>query len=303
MRYQWGPLLRDGGERRLNVAATRAKHRLTLVSSFSGHDVDPDRVRKAGARMLADYLDYASSGGSAQEASGAAELDSFEAHVRDRLAAAGITVVPQYGVGGYRVDFAAVHPDDPGRMVLAIEADGATYRQSGSVRDRDRLRGEHLQRLGWRYHRLWSTNWFGNPDAEVAKVRDAYAHAVSAAEPDPETRCDPADNFGQATDAEVPEAQAADAPATDSGRAGSDAGASGNGSSYDPIPARGALLPGRGHSVPIRGELLPTHADVEPADADLERAHKDLERARRDLAVIRRDLATAAGDGHQRPGR
>ena len=183
MRYQWGPLLRDGGERRLNVAATRAKHRLTLVSSFSSHDVDPDRVTKAGARLLADYLDYASSGGSAPEASGSGELDSFEADVRDRLAAAGIDVVPQYGVGGYRVDFAATHPSDSRRMVLAIEADGASYRQSGSVRDRDRLRGEHLQRLGWRYHRLWSTNWFQNPDAEVAKVRQAYLQAVSATEP------------------------------------------------------------------------------------------------------------------------
>jgi len=185
MRYQWGPLLRDGGERRLNVAATRAKHRLTLVSSFSGHDVDPDRVTKAGARLLADYLDYASSGGSAPEASGSGELDSFEADVRDRLAAAGIEVVPQYGVGGYRVDFAATHPSDARRMVLAIEADGASYRQSGSVRDRDRLRGEHLQRLGWRYHRLWSTSWFQNPDAEVAKVRRAYQQAVSATEPPP----------------------------------------------------------------------------------------------------------------------
>jgi very-short-patch-repair endonuclease len=183
MRYQWGPLLRDGGERRLNVAATRAKHRLTLVSSFSGHDVDPDRVTKAGARLLADYLDYASSGGSAPQASGGDHLDPFESDVRSRLAAAGITVVPQYGVGGYRVDFAVSHPEDPGRMVLAIEADGASYRQSGSVRDRDRLRGEHLQRLGWRYHRLWSTNWFQNPDAEVAKVQAAYLRAISGTGP------------------------------------------------------------------------------------------------------------------------
>jgi very-short-patch-repair endonuclease len=192
MRYQWGPLLRDGGERRLNVAATRAKHRLTLVSSFSGHDVDPDRVTKAGARMLAEYLDYASSGGSAQPASGAAELDAFEANVRDRLAAAGITVVPQYGVGGYRVDFAATHPRDPSRMVLAIEADGASYWQSGSVRDRDRLRGEHLQRLGWRYHRLWSTNWFRHPDDEVAKVQAAYERAIAASEPADAAPPDPA---------------------------------------------------------------------------------------------------------------
>jgi very-short-patch-repair endonuclease len=183
MRYQWGPLLRDGGERRLNVAATRAKHRLTLVSSFSGYDVDPERVTKAGARLLADYLEYASSGGTAPEASGVAELNPFEADVKERLAACGIRVVPQYGVGGYRVDFAATHPEDAGRMVLAIEADGESYRESGSVRDRDRLRGEHLQRLGWHYHRLWSTNWLQDPQGEVAKVRAAYQRAVSATDP------------------------------------------------------------------------------------------------------------------------
>jgi len=184
MRYQWGPLLRDGGERRLNVAATRAKHRLTVVSSFSGSDVDPDRVTKAGARLLADYLEYASSGGTAVPASGGTELNPFEADVRDRLAASGITVVPQYGVGGYRVDFAAAHPQDAARMVLAIEADGASYSGSGSVRDRDRLRGEHLQRLGWSFHRLWSTNWFQDPQAEVSKLQEAYRRAVAATDPD-----------------------------------------------------------------------------------------------------------------------
>jgi very-short-patch-repair endonuclease len=213
MRYQWGPLLRDGGERRLNVAATRAKHRLTLVSSFSSHDVDPDRVTKAGARLLADYLEYAGSGGTAMGASGGAELNPFEADVRDRLAACGITVVPQYGVGGYRVDFAATHPEDEGRMVLAIEADGASYRESGSVRDRDRLRGEHLQRLGWRFHRLWSTNWFQDPQAEVARVRDAYDRAVSATDPapdeppaEPPAAASPADPPAAAPQAAAPQA-------------------------------------------------------------------------------------------------
>ncbi|HTU07586.1 MAG TPA: AAA domain-containing protein, partial [Trebonia sp.] len=112
MRYQWGPLLRDGGERRLNVAATRAKHRLTVVSSFSSHDVDPDRLTKPGARLLAEYLEYAGSGGTRVAASGSdAGLGAFEADVAARLADLGITVVPQYGVGGYRVDFAAAHPD------------------------------------------------------------------------------------------------------------------------------------------------------------------------------------------------
>ncbi|MEO3858868.1 AAA domain-containing protein [Acrocarpospora sp. B8E8] len=179
MRYQWGPLLRDGGERRLNVAATRAKRRLTLVSSFSSHDVDPDRLTKAGARLLADYLTYAGSGGTAADASGRDDLDPFQADVRDQLAALGISVVPQYGVGGYRVDFAATHPDDPSQMILAIETDGTSYRASRSVRDRDRLRKEHLERLGWSFHRVWSTNWFHNPQAELAKLRTAYAQALA----------------------------------------------------------------------------------------------------------------------------
>jgi very-short-patch-repair endonuclease len=182
MRYHWGPLLRDGGERRLNVAATRAKHRLTLVSSFSVHDVDPDRVTKPGARLLAEYLEYADSGGALLGSSATdagVDLSRFQADVRDRLRGLGITVVPQFGVGGYRVDFAAAHPDEPGRMVLAIEADGPSYHRSRSARDRDRLRKEHLERLGWVFHRIWSTNWFHDPEGEVAKLQAAYERAIA----------------------------------------------------------------------------------------------------------------------------
>ena len=187
MRYQWGPLLRDGGERRLNVAATRAKRRLTVVSSFSSHDVDPGRLTKPGARLLAEYLEYAGLRRHARWRRPARRPGSArsKSDVAARLAALGIMVVPQYGVGGYRVDFAAAHPDDPSRMILAVEADGASYRDSGSVRDRDRLRKEHLERLGWRVHRLWSTSWFTDPDAELAKLRAAYAEAVRANPPAP----------------------------------------------------------------------------------------------------------------------
>ena len=108
-----------------------------------------------------------------------------------RLGELGITVVPQYGVGGYRVDFAASHPDDASRMILAIEADGAGYRDSGGVRDRDRLRKEHLERLGWRVHRLWSTAWFTDPEGELAKLRKAFDSAVRAAPPPPAPEPEP----------------------------------------------------------------------------------------------------------------
>jgi very-short-patch-repair endonuclease len=213
MRYQWGPLLRDGGERRLNVAATRAKRRLTVVSSFSSHDVDPGRLTKPGARLLAEYLEYAGSGGTPVAASGAASTSGpFESDVAARLADLGILVVPQFGVGGYRVDFAAAHPDDPSRMILAIEADGASYRDSGSVRDRDRLRKEHLERLGWRVHRLWSTSWFTDPETELVKLRAAYDSAVEANPPPPAP--DPA-----SAPAPAPNSASAAAPAPNSASA------------------------------------------------------------------------------------
>jgi very-short-patch-repair endonuclease len=88
----------------------------------------------------------------------------------------------QVGVAGYFIDFAARHPTKPGRMVLAIEADGAAYHSAPTTRSRDRLRQEQLERLGWRFYRTWSTDWFRNPDREVARIRAAYEAAVYAAD-------------------------------------------------------------------------------------------------------------------------
>lgn len=183
MQYRWGPLLREGGERRLNVAITRAKRRLMLVTSFETHDVDPSRVHHEGAKLLGAYLKYVDSGGGEVGTSVTEPaLNPFEIDVRDRLRAAGVPVIPQYGVGGFRVDFAAQHPHRRGQMVLAIEADGASYHSADTARDRDRLRQEHLERLGWRFHRIWSTDWFLDPNTELAKIRAAYDQAVALAD-------------------------------------------------------------------------------------------------------------------------
>jgi very-short-patch-repair endonuclease len=180
MQYRWGPMLGSGGERRLNVAVTRARKRLTLVTSFRTEEADPSRVQGDGGKLLCSYLRYVDSGGGDPGAlrGGGTELNPFELDVMERLQAAGIPVIPQYGVGGLRIDFAVQHPEFPGRMVLAIEADGASYHSVGTARDRDRLRQQHLERLGWRFHRIWSTDWFANPENEVAKIRAAYDQAV-----------------------------------------------------------------------------------------------------------------------------
>ncbi len=182
MLYRFGPINNEGGHRRLNVAITRARSRMTVVSSFSSADMDPSKLRADGARMLGAYLAYAESGGAdlGNVARDKPELNSFERDVADHLTAAGIPLVAQYGCSGYWIDYAAKHPDKPGQMVLAIECDGATYHSSATARDRDRLRQEHLQRLGWRFHRIWSQDWFYRREQETLRALGAYQEAVTA---------------------------------------------------------------------------------------------------------------------------
>jgi very-short-patch-repair endonuclease/DNA polymerase III delta prime subunit len=184
--YRFGPLLTEGGERRLNVAVTRAKHRITLVSSFTARDMDPERSAAEGVRLMREYLQYVESGGTnlGDRILDKPALNPFEVDVRDTLTRQGIKLTAQYGTSGYWIDFAAQHPLQPGRYVLAIECDGATYHSSQSARDRDRLRQEQLERQGWRFHRIWSSEWFHNKETAAAKAISAYHDAVQSADDD-----------------------------------------------------------------------------------------------------------------------
>jgi very-short-patch-repair endonuclease len=167
---RFGPINIKGGERRLNVAVTRARRRITVVSGFSHTDMDPAKLNSVGAKQLYEYIRYAESGGHDLSTVQDAPLNAFELSVQHRLEDAGLTVVPQYGVSGYRIDFAVVHPDKPGEFVLAVEADGASYHSTPTARDRDRLRQQVLERLGWHFYRIWSTDWFRDPVAEVESI-------------------------------------------------------------------------------------------------------------------------------------
>jgi very-short-patch-repair endonuclease len=180
--YRFGPLLREHGYRRLNVAVTRAKHRMVLVSSFGHEDMDPSRSPSRGAELLRRYLEYAASGGHVFSDIGptGAEPDEFEAQVQAALERAGLSVIPQFGASKYRIDLAVQHPEKPGRCVLAVECDGAPYHSSPMARDRDRLRQEHLERRGWRFVRVWSTAWYTNRTAETKRVIDAYQSQLVA---------------------------------------------------------------------------------------------------------------------------
>jgi very-short-patch-repair endonuclease len=100
----------------------------------------------------------------------------------EALNAKGISVISQVGCSKYRIDLAAVHPTEPARYVLAIECDGATYHSSYTARDRDRLRQQQLENLGWRFHRIWSTDWFRRKHEEVQRAVEAFWKAVEASD-------------------------------------------------------------------------------------------------------------------------
>ena len=178
MSQHFGPVSGDGGERRLNVLFTRAKHRCRVFSSIRHSDIRVDVTKHLGPRVLKRYLKFAETGELDIPVLTGAEMDSpFEEAVAKALHAHGYRVAAQVGSSGFRIDLAVYDPDDEGRFLLAIECDGARYHSSSWARERDRLRQAVLETKGWRFHRIWSTDWFYSRDAEVAKLLEAIEAA------------------------------------------------------------------------------------------------------------------------------
>jgi hypothetical protein len=168
--HHFGPINQKGGERRLNVAVTRARRALTVVSNFTHNDLQEDKLTNAGLRFLHGYLRYASQQSAGKLSTSDGNGSPIEERVLERLHRAGVQAHPRYGVAGSRIDIAAEHPTQPGRMLFAIETDGPHYYADRSVRERDRLRPQQLEKLGWRHHRIWTTEWLSDPDDQTARL-------------------------------------------------------------------------------------------------------------------------------------
>jgi very-short-patch-repair endonuclease len=181
LRMQFGPINHEGGERRLNVAVTRARRRMHVVSAFTHEDMATTSPTK-GPKVLRRYLEWAGTAIRPREIGRATayELNPLERDVLDALEKRKIPATPQWGESGYRIDFALADPDLPGRMVLALELDGDRYHRLSSVRDRDRLRQAHLERMGWRFHRVWASAWFQDPDGQADLIARRWREAVAA---------------------------------------------------------------------------------------------------------------------------
>ena len=168
-RQYFGPINQAAGRRRLNVLFTRAKQRIETFSSMSATDIRPTNP---GAEMLQGWLAYSASGVLESGAESEKEPDSeFEVHVIEELRRLGFDPKPQVGVAGYFVDIGVRHSSYGHGYLLGVECDGASYHSSPSARDRDRLRQSILEGLGWKIHRIWSTDWFMSPEKEIQKLK------------------------------------------------------------------------------------------------------------------------------------
>jgi very-short-patch-repair endonuclease len=164
--YQnFGPLNQEGGERRLNVIITRARERCVVFSNFTFRDLKVTESSVLGVKVLKLFLQYAESGVLPRFDDNRSLGDSespFEDSVYDFLKSNNCAVEKQIGCAGFRIDMAVVDPRQPGQYLIGIECDGAQYHSSLVARDRDRLRQQVLEGLGWKIHRVWSTDWYRN---------------------------------------------------------------------------------------------------------------------------------------------
>lgn len=160
----FGALNRDGGERRLNVAVTRARQELIVFSGFTADQIDASRSKYVAVHHLKTFLDYAERGAialPAEDRGSVGGFDSpFEEAVASQLERRGWMVVPQVGISGFRIDLGVRHPDLAGAYLAGVECDGATYHGSATARDRDKVREQVLRGLGWNILRVWSTDWW-----------------------------------------------------------------------------------------------------------------------------------------------
>ncbi len=209
MAMNFGPLNRQGGERRLNVAITRATTEVVVFASFDASMIDLTRTSAEAVKDLKHYIDFAARGpvalGEAIRVVSSNNYDSdFEMAVAEALRKLGWTVRTQIGVSKFRIDLGIVHPDAPGGFLAGIECDGATYHSSPSARDRDRVRHIILEQLGWNLFRVWSTDFFLDPKASITALDEKLKALLD------EERRAAKENVDELVSAEIPICETSD---------------------------------------------------------------------------------------------
>ena len=185
----FGPLNRSGGERRLNVAVTRAKEQVVVFASCKGSEIDLNRTQAVGAAHLRAFLEYAERGGIASaNAGGEKSRDRFADEVEAFLVSKGYSVDRNVGCSGYRIDIGVADPSRKGAFLAAVECDGDSYASALTARDRDELRASVLRSLGWNVVHVWAADWAldrTRGEERLLKALEAAARASDGMLPEP----------------------------------------------------------------------------------------------------------------------
>ncbi|MBQ2987786.1 MAG: hypothetical protein IJD59_01645 [Clostridia bacterium] len=193
MAMRFGPLGVSGGERRLNVAVTRAKCNIKLVGSIQPSDIDLNKTKSEGVRMLRSYIEFAKYGNTAlrpvRQSEDVEADDDFCRMIAEFLEKNGYRTQMQIGCSDYKIDIAVEHPENGDVFIAGIECDGMSYVHAKTARDRDHLRKTVLSRMGWRLYRVWSTEWIRHPEAEgealLQFLREALKNHADSSEESP----------------------------------------------------------------------------------------------------------------------
>ena len=183
-----GNLNSKDGKFRLNVAISRAKNKIILITSLKSNELPPSDEGE-GRSLLKFYLNYCEAIALNYKENAKQILDKvcsnknvynskhnnkdespLETQIREALISRGVCLNQQVEQLGFRIDFAVIDPRDSNRYILAIEADGATYHSSKSAKERDLYRQQLLERKGWTFIRIWSKDWWKNQDREIERI-------------------------------------------------------------------------------------------------------------------------------------
>ena len=175
----FGPLNRAGGERRLNVAVSRARYEMIIYSTLRSDMIDLNRTSSIGVAGLKRFLEYAEKGTRSTISSVPRQLSeataSIETIIADRLRSLGYTVHTDIGCSGYKIDIGIVDTENTSNYQLGIICDGKNYKRTKTARDREIVQNNVLKALGWNIYRIWTMDWWEKPDEVMATIQEAIA--------------------------------------------------------------------------------------------------------------------------------
>jgi very-short-patch-repair endonuclease len=185
----FGPINREGGWRRLNVAVSRARYEMQVFSTLRADHIDLNRSNAEGVAGLKAFLSYAEKGRQALPSNLMAAGDYIpgtESFIADGIRKHGYKVHTNIGCSSYKIDIGIVHPDYPNQYLLAVLCDGHTYMAAKTPDDREIVQPGVLKSLGWNVMKVWSTEWWENPDKVIQEILAAIHKAEQGIKPEPE---------------------------------------------------------------------------------------------------------------------